>query len=426
MILLYRLLALLVAPFALWRLQRPARRAKAFRGRWRERLGRVERTPAPVVWLHAASVGEVNAAQGLIRALLDRLGAERVLISTFTISGAERLEVMLGPDTVRHCFAPLDTRGAVRRWLRRIRPELAIVVETEIWPETFLQCREHHCPVVMVNARLTERSLHSMRRYRTLFAPALAAISRAACQTEADAERLASLGLDAERSVVTGNLKFDTPLPDDIGQRARTLREQWGPRPAWVAGSTRPGEEAAVLEAHCRLREAFPEALLILAPRHVERVAEVLGEVERFELRAQRIGETVAADTAVVVVDRIGELLACYAAAPAAFVGGSLVDIGGHNLLEPAAFGKAVLTGPYLYEQAESAHALREAGALFEVSTAEELADQVDKIWREPQQALAAGRAALAVVEAGRGSVRRTLRALQPWLPEPAAGRGGN
>lgn len=421
MLAVYRLLIVLVAPLALvyfrWKIAGP----KALRARWRERLGSVPATERPTLWLHAASVGEVNAIAALISALLERLPDHCLVVSTLTVTGQAELQRRFG-DRVVPVFAPLDTPLALKRWLERIRPRLVMVAETEIWPEMYIGCGKRGIPLILVNARLAPQAVQRYRRFRRLFARALDAVTLAVCQSEADAERFRSLGLAENRLVVSGNLKFDRDLPADLGEQVRRLRCQWGERPAWVAGSTRPGEEDIVLAAHRQLREGRPDALLILAPRHPERSDELRGLITQAGLEFQPIGEPVRPATGVVLIDRIGVLLPCYAAASVAFVGGSLVDIGGHNLLEPAAFGKAVIAGKHLHQQADSARALRDSGALIEVENATELAEAVLSIWTDPQRALEYGRAALKVVENGRGSVRRTLRALDGFI-EPAPPR---
>jgi 3-deoxy-D-manno-octulosonic-acid transferase len=420
MLAVYRLLVLLAAPLALlwlrWKIAGPAE----LRARWRERLGSVPPSDErPVLWLHAASVGEVNAVAALAEALLERYPDHRLVISTITVTGRAEAERRFGAghdDRVQTLFAPLDTLPAVSRWLERVRPRLAMVAETEIWPELYRGCRKRDIPLVLVNARLAPSAVRRYRRFGGLFAKALSAVRLAVCQSDEDAERFRELGLDEARIAMAGNLKFDRAIPADLGETVRGLREQWGARPTWVAGSSRPGEEEILLEAHRRLREKREDALLVLAPRHPERSEEVRGLIESAGFAHQPIGERIEPGTAVVLVDRIGVLLSCYAAAPAAFVGGSLADIGGHNLLEPAAFGKAVIAGPNLHLQADSARALREAGALIEVTEADDLAEAVAEIWDDPQRALEYGRAALEVVENGRGSVRRTLRLLQPMI----------
>ncbi|WP_376697413.1 3-deoxy-D-manno-octulosonic acid transferase [Wenzhouxiangella sp. EGI_FJ10305] len=417
MLAVYRLLVLLVAPLALlwlrWKIAGPAE----LRARWRERLGSVPRLDEtrPVLWLHAASVGEVNAVAALVSAMLERYPDHRLVISTITVTGRAEAIRRFG-DRVDTLFAPLDTPWAVNRWLERIRPRLAMVAETEIWPELYRGCSKRAIPLVLVNARLAPSAMQRYRQFHSLFAGALSSVDLAICQSDDDAGRFRELGLSEDRIAMAGNLKFDRVIPQDLGETVRKLRSQWGERPTWVAGSTRPGEEAIVLEAHRQLLEGHADALLVLAPRHPERSGEVRKLIGEAGLKEQPIDEVVDADTGVVLVDRIGVLLSCYAAAPAAFVGGSLVDIGGHNLLEPAAFGKAVIAGEHLHQQADSAAALRDNGALIEVHDADGLARAVLSIWEDPQRALDYGRAALEVVENGRGSVRRTLKLLNGLL----------
>lgn len=418
MLTLYRILAWLLAPLVLARIHRSSN--PELQARRPERRGYVTTSTAGAIWVHAASVGEVNAVQSLIEALLERPRSPPLLLSTFTLTGAERARLLFG-DRVIHCLAPLDTLTSVRRWLDQHHPALALIAETEIWPELFHQAARRDLPIILVNARLTERGLRHSRRFGRLFSQALESVSLALCQSEIDAERLHRLGLPADRSRITGNLKFDTLLPADMGPKARALRQQWGDRSCWVAGSTRPGEEELILAAQQQLMQTSPGALLVLAPRHPERAAEVARLIAATGLKWQVLGAQVKPETSVVLVDRIGVLLACYAASAVAFVGGSLVNIGGHNLLEPAAIGKAVLAGPYLHQQGEAARALSAAEAMIIVNDSSELAEAVDNLWRNPELALDQGRKAMQVVESGRGSLRRTLKLLESKLPAARA-----
>ncbi|QOC21843.1 3-deoxy-D-manno-octulosonic acid transferase [Wenzhouxiangella sp. AB-CW3] len=408
MLSVYRLLTIAAAPLALGWLRWRAPGPVAMRRRWRERSGRLPVVKQPVIWVHAASFGEVNAIQALVQALLKRYPDDQIALSTFTATGLERAEQLFG-ERVLTTFVALDTPGRVKRWLDRIGPRVGIIVETEIWPELFAQCRRREIPLILVNARLAPGAMKHYRRWRGLFSRALEAVAMAGARDEDDARRFQELGLDESRTRVTGNLKFDMPLPDNLGERAGTLRRRWGHRPVWVAGSTREGEERIVLAAHRRIMAERPDALLVLAPRHPERCKSVRQLMADKGFSYQSIKEDIGANTAVVLVDGLGMLMSCYAAAPVAFVGGSLVNAGGHNLLEPAAFGKVVIAGPHLHQQADTAAALNQAGALAEVANDAELAREVLRIWSDPQLALERGRAALGVVEQGRGSVRRTL-----------------
>lgn len=415
MLTLYRLLTVLVSPLALWRLHRPARSNARFKGRWRERLGSMESREQAPIWIHAASVGEVNAAQALIRALLREFPHQPILVSTFTVTGAEKVIAEFG-NTVEHRFAPLDNWCSTRRWLTSVEPARMIVVETEIWPELFIQASRKGLSPTLVNARLTESNLRHMQRFKRLFRPALASIAMAICQSDDDASRFRQLGLTEAQTPVSGNLKFDIPLSADLGVQANDLRRSWGGRPSWVAGSTREGEESIILAAHRKLKENRPDALLVLAPRHPERSKDISALIRQEGLSLRTLDEDSEADTEVILVDRLGQLMSCYAAAMATFVGGSLVPVGGHNLLEPASLGKAVITGGHLHQQAETANALDRAGGLLKVNSEIELAETVARLWNDPEFALETGRAALGVVEAGRGSLRRTLKVLRETL----------
>jgi 3-deoxy-D-manno-octulosonic-acid transferase len=416
----YRALSFLLAPLLGRRLQRgEVDRARRQAG-LRERRGRVESAGPRPIWIHAASVGEVNAITPLVQALLRRHPATPLLVSTFTLTGAEQVRRRFG-DRVEHRLLPLDTAPACRRWLDTLQPAIALIAETEIWPELFHQIARRGIPLVLVNARLSDRGLRRSLRFRSLFARALQTVDCALCQSEEDARRLVRLGLESDRARVIGNLKFDASLPADLLATAQSFRSSWGDRKTWVAGSSRPGEEDILLEAHRILRLAHPDALLVLAPRHPERCDELIERLSTMKRCHQRLGEPVRAETEVVLVDRLGVLQACYAAGSIAFVGGSLVPVGGHNLLEPAALGKPVITGHHLANQQEMAEALDAVGALTRAEGPEDLATILDRFWARPELALERGRAALAVVEAGRGALATTIEAIQPLLVSPAS-----
>jgi len=415
MLTLYRILALLLSPLLIRRLHRPGPDHDGLPARRQERRGRITPVNGRPLWVHAASVGEVNAVRGLIESLLARYPDRSLLLTTFTVTGAQQAERLFA-DRVQHRFLPVDTAAGIRRWLDRVEPELCIIVETEIWPELYEQLGQRGLPLILVNARLSDRTLRTSRRFGGLYRRALGHVDLALCQTAEDARRFERLGVEANRIEISGNLKFDNPLPADAIQTARALHRRWGQRPAWVAGSTRPGEEKLILDAQRQLLENHPDALLVLAPRHPERGAEVINEIEAAGLAWQPLDEDPADSTQVVLVNRLGLLTACYAAARVCFVGGSLVPVGGHNLLEPAAFSKPVLAGPHLNQQQAAAAALHQAQALLEVTDSDSLATAVAGLWSEPERALALGRAALGVVESGRGALRVTLARIEQKL----------
>lgn len=374
------------------------------------------------LWIHAASVGEMQLAAALVRALRARRPDLPILVTAFTPTGAARAAA-LGPEvTVR--YLPYDLPGSVRRFLRRAQPRLALILETELWPTLFSQCRRRHIPLIIASARLSSRSARRYRRFGALFRDALRETVVAA-QSPEDADRFRAIGAEPARTHVTGNLKFDCALPPGIAARGRQLRERYAPgRALWVAGSTHEGEEEAVIDAHRRVRAELPEALLVLAPRHPQRfeaVAAALAAQDVAYVRHSRSPQPAAVARAeVVLLDTLGELLDVYAAADAAFVGGSLVPVGGHNLLEPASLGRPIATGPHQFNAEEVARLLLECGAARQVRDAGELAQCMLGWLREPTERARAGARGEAVVAANRGALERLLGLISPLL-EPAA-----
>ncbi|MFY0991659.1 lipid IV(A) 3-deoxy-D-manno-octulosonic acid transferase [Halomonas sp. C05BenzN] len=390
-----------------------------------QRLGRVPGTPPGVrmLWLHCASVGEVQAARPLIEALLERYPEHRLTVTTMTATGAERVQALIdgrgGVPRLRHHFVPLDFPLAAARFIDRLRPELAIVFETELWPNLLHACRCRGVPLAVVNGRLSPRAFRGYRRLRPLMREALACVDWLAAKSSADAERFHALGMAAERTAVVGSLKFDIGLDDDVREVSERLRTWLGERSVWVAGSTHEGEEDALLAAHARLCETRPETLLVLVPRHPRRfdaVAE-LCRARGMSLARRSRDEWPDERTAVYLGDTMGELLAFYGAADLAFVGGSLVPIGGHNLLEPAALGVPVLTGPALANFEEVAGVLREADALVEVADGQALAEALDRLFGDAGERRRLAEAGRTVVVANRGALERTLDGLARLLP---------
>ena len=419
MFFLYRLITCLLTPLALLRLQGQEEQP----GRWHERLGSIEQPSAGLIWIHAASVGEVNAAEGLIRKLLERENS--VMVSTMTATGARRCQTLFG-ERVEHRYIALDNPISVRRWLDRVRPRVGLILETEIWPELFGRCEAMGIPLVLISARLNAKAMRRYQRFRSLYAKALEAVVMASCQTQADSDRLASLGLPEQKLVVGGNLKFDIALPAGLLAKAKSMQASWGERPIWTAGSTRPGEEQMLIEAHHCLLKKHSSALLILAPRHPERVTEVARLLDQHDLVWCHFDQLPGPDVQVVLVDQMGILMTCYALAQIAFVGGSLVPLGGHNLLEPAALGLPVVAGPFLDQQAESAEQLESAGGLVRCKDSASLAILLQRFVDEPALGQRMGHAAKSALENSRGSLDRTLDAIDPFIkqiePGPSAG----
>ncbi|GAA3904922.1 lipid IV(A) 3-deoxy-D-manno-octulosonic acid transferase [Halomonas cibimaris] len=374
----------------------------------------------PTLWLHCASVGEVRAARPLIEALLARYAGHRLLVTTMTATGAEQVSALAGrldasaAARLAHRFVPLDWPGSARRFVARVRPALAVMFETELWPNLLNACRRAGVPVAVVNGRLSPRAFARYRRVRPLMRQALAHVSWLAAKSAADAERFAKLGMAAERTDVVGSLKFEV-FPDAAAQAVgERLRAAVGKRPVWVAGSTRDGEEAALLDAHAALRKRYPEALLVLVPRHPQRFDAVADECRAagFALARRSRDERVTQETAVYLGDTLGELGALYAAGDVAFVGGSLVPLGGQNVVEPASLGRPVLTGPSLENFEDVAEPLKAAGALEPVADARALAQALIGAFDDPARARKRGRAGRAVVAEQRGALERTLAGL--------------
>lgn len=419
---IFRFASYLLAPIylaaLLWRGRREA-------GYWRgfgQRFGLGPTLPSPV-WLHAASVGEVQAAAILVAALRERDAQLPLLVTATTAAGLARARALFGKSGVAVRYAPLDLPGAVRRFLTRVQPRLGIVLETEIWPNLFAACAARRVPLMLASARLSERSARRYRWLGSTLHQSLAAVVQVAAQTPADAQRFADLGVPPARISVTGNLKADLAVPDSVVANGERLRAQLAPqRPLWVAGSTHEIEEQQVLNAQRAISEVLPQALLVLVPRHPARfaaVAEWLRSEQVPFVRYSR-GEPVTAETLVVLVDAMGLLLDFYAAGDVAFVGGSLVAVGGHNLLEPAALARPIVTGPGHANARDVLQALLAAEAVRVVHDAAELAHVVAQLLADAEARQRMAGAALQVVVAGRGACARVMALLPPGEPTAA------
>lgn len=422
---LYSLLFHLGLPIVAARLAWRAWRAPAYAQRIGERfaLGLPPVKPGGI-WLHAVSVGESIAAAPLVRELLARYPQLPITITCMTPTGSERIQALFGgaeyAGRVQHCYLPYDLPWAAARFLDQLQPKLAVIMETELWPNHIHQCARRGIPVALANARLSARSARGYGRFAKLTAPMLAEMNLIAVQTQAEAERFLNLGARPETVEVTGSIKFDLRIEADLPVRANALRAEWqaAERPVWIAASTHEGEDEIVLAAHRQMLQSYPDALLVLVPRHPERFNAVHERIQRSGLSVRRrsTGEPLQAGDQVLLGDTMGELLFLYALADVAFVGGSLVANGGHNLLEPAALGKPVLSGPHLFNFLDIAAQLREAGALLEVADAEGLAQAVASLWREPEDAERRRQAGLAVLKANQGALERLLAGLRRLL----------
>ncbi|MGF6151473.1 lipid IV(A) 3-deoxy-D-manno-octulosonic acid transferase [Pseudomonas fluorescens] len=415
---LYTVLFYLGLPLVAIRLWLRSRKAPAYAKRIGERFSiglPVMKTGG--IWVHAVSVGESIAAAPMIRGLLERYPQLPITVTCMTPTGSERIHAMFANEPrIQHCYLPYDLPCAAARFLDRVQPKLAVIMETELWPNHIHQCAKRGIPVALANARLSERSAKGYGRFGKLTQPMLAEMSLFAVQTEAEAERFRQLGARAETVEVTGSIKFDLRIDPQLLQRAAELRQQWQAveRPVWIAASTHEGEDEVVLAAHRQLLASHPDALLILVPRHPERFNPVfeLCQQQGFNTVRRSTGEAVSASTSVLLGDTMGELLFLYALADSAFVGGSLVPNGGHNLLEPAALAKPVLSGPHLFNFLEIAALMRSAKALQEVDDAHGLAVAVQRLFELPRDAQRMAEAGLNVMRANQGALQRLLDGL--------------
>lgn len=419
---LYTLLFHLGLPLVAIRLWLRARKAPAYAKRIGERFALNMPAMQPGgIWVHAVSVGESIAAAPMIRALLQRYPQLPITVTCMTPTGSERIQALFADEPrIQHCYLPYDLPWAAARFLDRVQPTLAVIMETELWPNHIHQCAKRGIPVALANARLSARSAKGYARFAKLTRPMLEEMSLIAAQTETEAERFRQLGARPECVQVTGSIKFDLTIDPQLLVKARALREQWQAleRPVWIAASTHEGEDAIVLAAHRQLLASYPNALLILVPRHPERFNAVfaLCQSEGFDTVRRSAATPVSAQTQVLLGDTMGELLFLYALADSAFVGGSLVANGGHNLLEPAALSKPVLSGPHLFNFLEIAALLRDAGALEEVDDAHALAVAVRRLFELPQDARHMGQAGLSVMLANQGALQRLLDGLGQLL----------
>lgn len=413
------LLAPLVLVFLIWR----GVRNPAYWDRFAERFGYGATSLPRSIWVHAVSVGEVQAAAALIRALQSRYPDLPVVLTTTTPTGSDRAKRLFG-DTVHHSYLPIDLPGPVERFFDRVQPCLAIILETELWPTLYNECGRRQVPLVLASARVSQGSVARYRRMVTLFRDALSHGIVIAAQSEADAERFRSIGASPERTHVTGNIKFDFEIPGNLVEQGRQLRRNHAPeRPVWIAASTHQGEEEIMLDVLTDLKRRVGDNLLILVPRHPERFLPVADMLRRksVDFITRSSGQHCAAETEVFLLDTLGELQNFYAASDVAFVGGSLVPIGGHNLLEPAALGLPVITGPHNFNAEEIADMFVSVGAATVVHDAAELTTELARFLQDAELRARVGAAGRRTVEENRGALLRLLALVDPLILEPRA-----
>ncbi|AUZ54304.1 3-deoxy-D-manno-octulosonic acid transferase [Stenotrophomonas acidaminiphila] len=418
---LYSALLYLLLPITVYHLVWRGFRVREYFKRWDERYASYPQSGRrPCVWLHAVSVGEVNAAAPVVDALRRQRPDIRWVITTITPTGSQRVRALWG-DAVDHVYLPYDVPGSAGRFLDHFRPSLALILETELWPNLLFGCRDRRIPVYILNARLSARSLKGYRLLRPLVGRALRTVTCVAAQSREDARRFVVLGARQEQVCALGNLKFDIHPPDPAPLLAAFHAHVPEGRVTWIAASTHEGEEQPVMDLHARVLECYPDALLLWAPRHPERFAKVeaLARGQGWRVATRSVEQWPAADTQVFVLNTLGELMPFFACAQVAFVGGSLQAIGGHNLLEPAAMGTAVITGPHLHNFAEISRRMSEAGALSIRDDVAQLGDELLRLLGDAAARQQMVQAGAALVANGRGALERTLELIGPRLPAP-------
>ncbi len=421
--LLYTLAWWLALPLVLARLWLRGRQEPGYRQHWGERLGfyaRQSRSPMPTLWLHAVSVGETRAAEPLVDALLAQWPDCRIVLTHMTPTGRATGKALFAKHGARlvQSYLPYDTGAMPARFLRHFAPRICILMETEVWPNLIHQCNRYKVPVVLANARLSQRSLGKAQRLGKLIGDAARGITLVAAQTQDDADRVRQLGV--QDVVVTGSIKFDVVVPGAALATGALLRSAIGSRPVLLCASTREGEEPLILDAW--LRASLPaNALLLIVPRHPQRFDEVEKLIAAHGLAVQRRSGlepdgVVAPATQVLLGDSMGEMFAYYAACDCAFVGGSLLPLGGQNLIEPAALGKPVLIGPHTFNFALVTEQAIAAGGAALVADADALMAQGAALLQDPAELASMGQKALAFANQHRGATPRTVAAIKPLL----------
>jgi len=414
----YTIIVYLLLPFILlyfWRKNRKNPEALKF---WHERLGiRLRPVPQNGIWIVAVSVGESIAATPLIKEIQQRYPHIPIVVTGTTIGGADRILANLG-NRVTQLYSPYDLPVVLRKFFDTLKPRLLILMEKELWPNLLAECRKNNVPVVVANARLSERSARSYKRILSITREMLSS-TLVLAQTPADAERFIDLGVARDRVCITGSIKFDLELPVQLTERAKPLRETWGKnRLIWIAASTHEGEEEQILEAFIQVRKQLPNVLLVSIPRHIERAAclQKLYQRHAFQVSKHSESRVYAGTTDIFIGDTMGELFLFYAAADLAFVGGSLVKKGGQNLLEPAAVGLPILTGPFTFNFELITEQLKQRGIAIQVNNPEELAEQVIALLSNPHQRQKMADNAKIFVKENKGSLVKHVELIEPFL----------
>ena len=417
---LYILLLYAAMPFVLLRLLWRSGRLEGYRQRLFERFGYIDFIDpnAHSIWIHAVSVGEVIAAIPLIKALQTHYPHHMLMITTTTPTGSLQVQKNFDTKQVRHVYLPYDLPAPIKRFLTRIHPQFAIIMETELWPNLLHYTHQWNIPVLLANARLSKRSMQHYRRINGTTKKMLSKITCVAAQSDTDGKRFVRLGLLPERLAITGNLKFDLHIPTSLIQQGKSLRETWGIRPTLIAASTHEGEETILLEAFRRVRTHFPQAFLILVPRHPDRFTKVarLCETTGFSTVKRSLQQIPTKKTDILLGDTTGELCLLYAASDVAFVGGSLIPVGGHNLIEPAALHLPLISGHYLHNFVTVSELLKKANALIIVNDSQSLSDATLQLFDNPREKNALAERAYQVSATNTGAVVKHMNLIEQLI----------
>ncbi len=420
----YTVFFYLITPIILLRLLYRSFKSPAYRQRIEERFGffdeRSEHKEKGCIWIHSVSVGETIAAAPVVKRLQLQYPDVPVMVTTMTPTGSERVKALFG-ESVFHVYAPYDLPGSIQRFLQRTKPQVLVIMETELWPNTIHYCHQQFIPVVVVNARLSAKSAQGYQRVAALARSMFASVTEVVAQTEQDAQRFVDLGMAQEKVVVSGSIKFDVGVDEQLQNQAALLKADWsqqGQRLVWVVASTHDGEDHLILQAFKQVLKQHPDMLLVLVPRHPERFAQVATLVERESLSVQcrSSAEAVERQTQVLVGDTMGELMLFYGCADIVFVGGSFVDTGGHNTLEPAVWGLPIITGDSDFNFLDISRQLQQCGGLKKVNDVEALTQTLLTLAGSKQQRTTMGSAAQQVIGQNRGALDRLLDQIDQYI----------
>jgi 3-deoxy-D-manno-octulosonic-acid transferase len=416
----YSIILYLLQPIIVSRLFWRSLQNPVHRDRLSERYGFVSNIPTGCIWIHAVSVGETIASEGMVKKLLQQYPMLPLLITSTTTTGRAQVKKSFG-DSVYRAYVPYDLPGSVARFIATVKPIQCIIMETELWPNIINGCAICNVPMVIANARLSERSARGYQRFAAITKPMLQKISCVAVQTEIEKQRFTNLGLAPERIDVCGSIKFDISLTDKVTHQAAQWRDQWQllNRPVWIAASTHKGEDEILLQAHQVLLQKFDNALLVIVPRHPERFESVYTLCHSAGLVTARRSsdEAVEGSCQVLLADTMGELMALFGTAKVAFIGGSLVTSGGHNMLEAAVWGLPILSGSSVFNFAEIAAGLISAGAMKTTNDAMEISAQLLTLFSDANYAQQMGDAAAEMQDSNRGALAKLLTIVSRQLP---------